>query len=81
MEGFVVLALTLSTRDDCVFVFFGGRDIGVVRLGDVRPSTGRKKVTLLFAGAATEFEILRPGVIAKRFGPQELDRLRAKYGV
>jgi hypothetical protein len=80
MEGFAVLAISVSD-DDCVFVFSRGQDIGAICLGAIRPVVRNPKATLLFAGGAAEFEILRDAVVAKRFGVQELERLRAKYGV
>ena len=74
--------LALSVHDhEYVFVFSQGEDIGLVRLGDIWPSRAATKATLLFAGDASRFEILRPSLVEKLFGAAELRRLQRKYGV
>lgn len=68
-----MLSLRFST-DDYVFVYTQGRPIGAILVG---PTKGRSQLSLLFSGQATDFEILRPQAVERRFGRQELDTLRA----
>jgi hypothetical protein len=71
----VMLSLRFST-DDYAFVYTAGRPIGAILVGQTR---GRSQLSLLFCGQAEEFEILRPQAVERRFGRQELDKLRAQF--
>jgi hypothetical protein len=66
-----MLALTVSPGD-YVFVYSQGRPLGAILVGDAR---GRGRSPLLFCGRERDFEILRPSVVAHRYGSAELERL------
>jgi hypothetical protein len=62
------------------FVYHNGFPIGAVLVGDnTRHRQSPMTFTLLFGGTRSEFEILRAGVVVKRFGPEELERLRKRF--
>ena len=70
-----MLSLRFST-DDYAFVYTEGRPIGAILVG---PTKGRSQLSLLFSGQAADFEILRPQAVERRFGQQELDKLRSRF--
>ena len=69
-----MLALNFKA-EDYVFVYFRGQAVGAIRVGAVKPARARSKVTLLFAGAERDFQIMRPNAVIGRHGPEELERL------
>jgi hypothetical protein len=71
----IMLALRFS-RDDYAFVFSGGRPIGAIIVGE---NKGRSQLSLFFAGQETDFEILRPQAVQRRFGREELEKLRSRF--
>jgi hypothetical protein len=73
-EG-MMLALRFCT-DDYAFVYTGGRPIGAILVGQTK---GRSQFSLLFSGRETDFEILRPQAVERRFGRQELEKLRSRF--
>ena len=70
-----MLALRFCT-DDYAFVYTGGRPIGAILVGQTK---GRSQFSLLFCGQETDFEILRPQAVERRFGRQELEKLRSRF--
>jgi len=70
-----MLALRFSI-DDYAFVYTDGRPIGAILVGDIR---GRGQLSLLFSGQARDFEILRPQAVERRYGPDELEKLRSRF--
>jgi hypothetical protein len=73
--GYFMLSLRFST-DDYAFVYTEGRPIGAILVGETK---GRGQFSLLFSGRETDFEILRPQAIERRFGRQELEKLRSRF--
>ena len=74
-EGFVMLSLRFS-RDDYAFVFTDGRPIGAIVVGEIK---GRSQLSLFFSGEEMDFEILRPQAVERRFGRDELEKLRSRF--
>ena len=72
-----MLSLRFST-DDYAFVYTEGRPIGAILVGKTK---GRSQFSLLFSGREMDFEILRPQAVERRFGRQELERLRSRFFV
>ena len=70
-----MLALTFR-GGEFAFVYHEGRPIGVVRLPDESPRTA-----VLFGGSKNGFEVLRPRLVAQRYGQQELERLCHVYAL
>ncbi len=70
-----MLSLRFS-RDDYAFIYTEGRPIGAILVGETR---GRSQFSLLFSGPETEFEILRPQTVERRFGRQELEKLQSQF--
>jgi hypothetical protein len=70
-----MLSLRFST-DDYAFVYTDGRPIGAIVVGQMK---GRSQFSLLFSGCETDFEILRPQAVERRFGLQELEKLRSRF--
>ncbi len=70
-----MLSLRFST-DDYAFVYTRGRPIGAILVGKTK---GRSQFSLLFSGREMDFEILRPQAVERRFGRQELERLRSRF--
>jgi hypothetical protein len=67
--------LTLRfSADDYAFVYSAGRPIGAIVVSETR---GR--LALLFSGARTDFEVLRPQAVERRFGRAELEKLEAEF--
>jgi hypothetical protein len=71
----VMLSLQFS-RDDYAFVYSEGRPIGAILIGAIK---GRSRLSLLFGGQPTDFEILRPSAVEGRYGIDELERLRSRF--
>jgi len=70
-----MLSLRFST-DDYAFVYTGGRPIGAILVGEIK---GRSQMSLLFSGQETDFEILRPRTVERRFGREELEKLQSRF--
>ncbi|MGO9112456.1 MAG: hypothetical protein ACLP9L_24765 [Thermoguttaceae bacterium] len=70
-----MLALRFAT-DDYAFVYSEGRPIGAIVVGETK---GRSQLSLLFSGRETDFEILRPQAVERRFGREELERLQSRF--
>ncbi len=70
-----MLSLRFS-RDDYAFVYTEGRPIGAILVGETK---GRGQFSLLFSGRQADFEILRPRAVERRYGRQELDKLRSQF--
>jgi len=70
-----MLSLRFS-RDDYAFVYSEGRPIGAILVGETK---GRSQFSLLFSGREIDFEILRPRTVERRFGRQELEKLRSQF--
>lgn len=62
-----------------VFVYHQGSPIGAILIGQMSPS--RSWVSLLFSGDPHEFEILRPEVVARRYGEEELEKLVERFAL
>ena len=73
-----MLALNFKA-EDYVFVYFRGQAIGAIRIGAMKPSRARSRVTLLFAGAERDFQIMRPNAVIGRYGHEELERLVRQF--
>ena len=73
-----MLALTFR-QDEYAFIYHAGKPIGAIRVGKLQPGGLRTRLPLHFAGAKDEFEVLRPKVVAYRYGPQELERLEREF--
>ena len=70
----VVLALCFKDRD-FAFVYHDGEPIGAIFVGEISPRARSPKVSLLFSGRKSQFEVLRPSVVERRYGREELERL------
>jgi len=70
-----MLSLRFST-DDYAFVYTEGRPIGAILVGETK---GRSQFSLLFSGQETDFEILRPRTVERRFGREELEKLQSRF--
>jgi hypothetical protein len=70
-----MLSLRFST-DDYAFVYTEGRPIGAILVGETK---GRSQFSLLFSGQEMDFEILRPRAVERRFGLEELEKLRTRF--
>ncbi len=70
-----MLSLRFSA-DDYAFVYSAGRPIGAILVG---ASKGQRQFSLLFSGQADDFEILRPPVVQRRYGREELERLESRF--
>jgi len=70
-----MLSLRFSA-DDYAFVYTDGRPIGAILVGEIK---GRGQFSLLFSGQETDFEILRPQAVERRFGRRELEELRSRF--
>ena len=70
-----MLALRFST-DDYAFVYTAGRPIGAIVVGDTR---GKSQLSLLFSGRQSDFEVLRPTAVERRFGRKELEKLEMQF--
>jgi len=70
-----MLSLRFST-DDYAFVYTQGRPIGAILVGEIK---GRNQLSLLFSGREMDFEILRPRVVERRFGREELEKLQSRF--
>jgi hypothetical protein len=70
-----MLSLRFSS-DDYAFVYTDGRPIGAILAGETK---GRSQFSLLFSGEETDFEILRPRAVERRFGREELERLQLRF--
>ena len=74
--------LALRFRDgDYAFVYCEGRAIGAILAGDASHGGIRPRSKLLFSGEKLDFEVLRPSVVASRFGEEELKRLKGSFSV
>ena len=60
-----------------VFVYHKGAPIGAILVGKTGPR--RSWVSLAFAGDPQEMEVLRPEVVARRHGDEELARLVERF--
>ena len=74
-EVLVMLALCFS-EGDCAFVYSAGRPIGALLVGEVR---GGGRVKLCLSGDRRTFEVLRPRVVERRFGADELAKLTEQF--
>jgi hypothetical protein len=70
-----MLALSFSDGD-FAFVYSAGQPIGAVRVGEFK---GASRVKLHFAGDVSGFEVLRPSVVERRFGREELAKLIEQF--
>jgi hypothetical protein len=70
-----MLSLRFS-KDDYAFVYTAGRPIGAILVGEIK---GRSQLSLVFSGQEMDFEILRPQVVERRFGREELEKLRSRF--
>ncbi len=70
-----MLSLRFS-KDDYAFVYTRGQPIGAILVGEIK---GRGQFSLLFCGREVDFEILRPRAVERRFGPEELEKLRSRF--
>ena len=73
-----MLALTFR-EGDFAFVFHDGTAIGAILVGDERRVGKRLRVPVRFSGRKDDFEILRPKLVERRFGKQELDKLIEQF--
>jgi hypothetical protein len=72
--------LALSFRGgEYAFVYHEGRPIGAIIAGDLNSAGEHPRRSIVFSGQRQDFEILRPNVVANRFGRQELERLIAVF--
>lgn len=72
----------LALRMRCggyVFVYCRDVPIGAIRLGQAQSSGSW--YSLGFSGDERDFQILRPSVVARRFGEAELSRLVGRFGL
>ena len=69
----------LFKREEYAFVYVQGRAVGAIRIGEVKSGGETPKVALLFSGSKSDFEVLRPSVVAFRYGEQELARLVREF--
>ncbi len=72
-----MLALSFS-QGDYAFVFSGGRPIGAILVGDCR---GKGRFPLLFAGRELDFNVLRPSVVERCYGAEELEKLIEEFSL
>ena len=73
-----MLALNFKA-EDYVFVYSRGQAVGAIRIGAMKPNRARSRVTLLFAGAERDFQIMRPNAVIGRYGREELERLVRQF--
>ena len=66
---------------DYAFVYHEGRAIGAIMLGDAKPGSRESRAQILFSGRLHEFEVLRPSIVARRFGQRELERLVERFAL
>ncbi len=75
-----MLALRFAVGE-YAFIYHEGTAIGAIRLSEVKPSSASPKVSVAFAGDRHGFEVLRPSVVERRFGREELERLHRQFAL
>lgn len=69
--------LALGFREgEYAFVYHKGQPIGAIFVGEAR---GSGRFALRFSGGKDEFEVLRPSLVERRFGPHELEKLTRSF--